>query len=300
MPSAPSSQSERTHPYSVRFVLVFGSNVDLEWTDNEIRVPFGGGGLLCIKKLKELPRNATQASIDLEAFASASEAERAGRLLAFSLMWLAASKQITIGFAKWTGTSPFAVRDRTRSDGLTAEAEGRGFFRMSPTELSDEVARAFGKNAALPDSLITSMQFYASARLESSEVARFIGLMTALEALAEQQEYDGAVETVLRELAMQLEQAPSLADPVNASLRSSLANQIRGLKRESVGRAIRRTVNGHIQDAETLKFVEESYAVRSKMLHEGMRAADLAERINRMERLMRSIYASITGLSLSR
>lgn len=300
MPPSPPSQPESTHPYSVRFVLKFGSNVELDWAEHEIRVPFGDAGVLCIRRLKELPKNITQASIDLEAFSSASDAERAGQLLAFSLMWLAASKRITIGFAKWTGASPFAVRDRTRGDGITVEAEGRGFFRMSPTELSEEVGRAYTKKPVLPDSLITSMQFYASAHLESSEVARFIGLMTALEALAVQQEYDAAVEGVLRELAVQLEQSPGLADPANASLRSSLASQIRGMKRESVSRAIRRAVKAHIQDSETIKFVEESYAVRSKMLHEGLRVADLGERSGRMEQVLRDIYASITGLPLAR
>lgn len=129
-------------------------------------MPFGPGGLLAIRKLKELPRNQLKVSLDLEAFPSAAEAERAGRLLAFSIMWLAASKKITIGFAKWTGSSPFAIRDRTRSDGATVEAEGRGYLPLKASELSSEVARAYQKGATPDESLITSMPLLPTGCLD--------------------------------------------------------------------------------------------------------------------------------------
>src|SRR4051812_11389371 len=89
--------SELTHPYSVRFTMLLGSNVELDLAEDEVRVPFGKDQILIIKKLKELANNVRTISLDVEAFSTACEAERAGTLMAFSLMWLAASKRITIG-----------------------------------------------------------------------------------------------------------------------------------------------------------------------------------------------------------
>ena len=289
-----------THPYAVRFELTLGSNVELSFVEDEARVAFGTADVLVIKKIRELPFHMTLVSLDVEAFCSAANAERAGQLLAFSLMWLAVSKRVTVGFAKWTGGWPFAVRDRTRSDGFTSRGEGRGYVRLDPADLSAEVARAYEKRLVQSEALLTSMQFYASARLEASEVSRFIGVMTALEALAEQEEYGAPVETVLLELACQVEKDPRLSDTSMDAVRNSLAGQIRLLKRESVGKAIRRLVKAHIDDKETQKFVDESYAVRSKILHEGMRVPDLGPRTFRLEDVVRAIYASKTGLDLSR
>lgn len=295
--TAPAVRSTATHPYAVRFILRLGSNVEITLVDGEASVLFGAEAVLVIKKIRDLPHHQMEVQLDVEAFSSASDAERAGQLLTFSLMWLAPSKRVTIDFARRTGPWPFAVRNRTLSEGTQVWGGGYAFHKLEPTALASEVARAYGLGFAPTDALLTSMQFFASSGLESSEVARFIAIMTALEALAEQQEYGSEIEAVLRELAKQVEQNTSVSD---VSVRNSLASQIRNMKRESVSKAIRRLVEKHINDKDTLKFVNDSYEARSRLLHDGARESDLGGRTQRLEDVVRRIYSSMTGLSLAR
>jgi len=300
----PTPLPESTHPYAVRVSLVFGSNADLEMSENEMRFRFAGDYTIRVVKELANPREQANAlkrlSVHLEAFPSASEAERAGKLLAVSLLWLAASKRVTLAFEKWTGDFPFAIRDRTQSPGLTVRAEGRVSFNIRPDELQAIAEEAFRTGLDVTPALMASMEFYASARMETTERAKFIGLITALEALSVQCDYGDDIGNILAELAKQLEASPLLAGEANASLRCSLSSRLRQLRQESVRQAIIRTVRQHINDRDTIKFVDEAYGVRSKILHEGMRAPELYALTHRLEDVMRQIYSSLFGLSLSR
>ena len=70
------------------------------------------------------------------------------------------------------------------------------------------------------------MQFYAAARLEVSEGAKFITLMIALEALAVQKDYGEDIGSLLADLAAQLERSPTLSGEDKASMRNSLAGRL--------------------------------------------------------------------------
>jgi hypothetical protein len=143
------------------------------------------------------------------------------------------------------------------------------------------------------------MSFFASARLETTEQARFIGLMTALEALSEQQDYGEDIGSMLTKLALQLETDPLLAGDEKSQLRSSLSSRIKQLRQESVRQAILRTVRQHISDKDTIKWVDNAYGIRSKILHEGLIIPDLHLLTNRLEGVLRQIYASMFNLPLS-
>jgi Apea-like HEPN len=293
---------ETTHPYAVRVSLKLGSNVELNLGDDDVRLPFGGDFLLRIQKEHTSPDEQANfikhISVDLEAFPSAGEAERAGRLLTLSLLWIAASKRVTVGFGKWTGQYPFAIRDRTRSDGITCHARGRVFYPLEPAEVSSIAEEAFRTGRDVAPSVLTSLEFYASARMESTPHAQFIGLMTALEALSDQRDYGDDVAGLLDGLAKQLESSPLLAGQDKSSLRNSLSGRLKQLRQESVRQAILRTVSEHIADGETIRFLDEAYGIRSKILHEGFRAADLPTLARRCEDVLRQVYSAILGLTL--
>ena len=300
----PAPLPETTHPYAVRVSLQLGSNVELDLSEDEIRLPFANDSSIRIVKEAANPREEAvfikRISVDLEAFSSACEAERAGKILAVSILWVAASKRVTMAFEKWTGDYPFAVQDRTRSSGFSVRAEGRGFSTVKPEEFSTIAGEAFKLGKDFGPHVLASMEFYASARMESTERARFIGLMTALEALSVQRDYGDELAGVLEELATQLESSPVLAGTDKATLRTSLSGRLKQLRQESVRQAIKRTVMDYVGDRETVRFIDEAYGVRSKILHEGMRAPELYALTHRVEDVMRQIYSAMLDLPLDR
>lgn len=295
---------ETTHPYAVRVSLQLGSNVELDLSEDEIRLPFAEASTVRIAKEVANPREQAvfikRITVDLEAFSSACEAERAGKILVVSILWVASSKRVTMAFEKWTGDYPFAVLDRTRSSDISVRAEGRVHSTVKPAEFSTIAGEAFKLGKDFGPHVLTSMEFYASARMESSERARFIGLMTALEALSVQHDYGDELAGVLDELASQLEASPLLAGTEKAALKSSLSGRLKQLRQESVRQAIQRTVKDYVDDRDTVKFIDEAYGVRSKILHEGTRAPELYALTHRVEDVMRQIYSAMLGLPLDR
>lgn len=297
--------SERTHPYTVHTALLLGSNIELLLDGDRVEVPFGGNCSVKFKKKHLSPRDQanylTPVDIDLHAFSSASEADRAGKLFAFSLLWFAASSAVTISFRRRTGDYPFAVRDRTRGSLLSANATAFAFRRITPEALCSIAGQAFDIGRDVSPSLFTSMEFFAASRLETTDRACFVTMMTALEALATQSEYGDEVESLLSTLAQTVHESPifSADDPDKMALRNSLSGRIRDLRRESVRQAIIRAVKSRITDENVFHFVDEAYAVRSKILHEGHRAEDLHSIIQRLESVMRQIYSAELGLPLA-
>lgn len=302
MTKSPKPLPERTHPYSVRMQLVLGSNIELILDGDDIRLPFAGPYTLRVIRVRtpvgEEARDQTRITVHLDAFPSASEAERAGRLLTTSLLWFAAFKRVTIGFRKRTGDYLFAIRDRTQSSGDTVEGKGRVFYKVTPEELASVAEQAFRSEVDVSQSVLVSMEFFAAARLEVTQRARFISLMTALEALAEQSDYGEEIGGVLLDIASQLESHPTLQGPDKERLRASLSGRVKQLRKESVRQAILRSVREHIDDVETLRFVDDAYGLRSKMLHEGHHVAEVPNLCNRLEVVLVQAYSSILQLPL--
>jgi len=283
---------------------VLGSNVELDLSEDEVRLPFAGDYTIRIRKKRTNSREQAiflkRIAVQLEAFSSASEAERAGRRLVMSVLWVAVSKRVSIALGKWTGDHPFAVRDRTQSAGISFGAEGRVFLPLKIDEFSSVAGDAYRLGKDVAPHVLTSMEFYASAGMESTERARFIGLMTALEALSVQRDYVDHIGEILDDLACQLERSPLLAGEGNASLRTSLSSRLKQLRQESVRQAILRTVKEQIDERETIRFIDEAYGVRSKILHEGLRAPELHAYTRRVEDIMRQIYSAMLGQPLDR
>lgn len=301
---------ESTYPYVVCVSLILGNDVELNLSDEDVHLPFADNYTLKVVKEPTNDREQTnflkRVSVHLEAFPTDCEAKRAGKMLALSILWVAASKRVTIAFEKWTDDFPFTIRNRTQSIGaLCRAAEGRVHTNISLEDFSSIAEKAYNQGSDLPPqvltSVLTSMEFYTSARMESTERARFIGLMTALEALSQQRIYSDKVEDLLKNLASQLEQSTELAGEENESLRTSLSGRLRELRRESVTQAIRKTLKEYdMGDKKNLDFIKEAYGTRSKILHEGFRETKLQTLTDRLEEVMRQLYSAMIGLKLER
>lgn len=299
----PQSPPDASHPYAIVIALTIGNNMELEQVEEMVIVPFPGGVVRIVKEhtpQSDIAAGLKRVTVHLEAFETACAAERAGKLFALSLLWMAASNRVTVGFRKWMGELPFAVHDRTRPSGISVLAEGRAYFKIKPSEIANIASQVYEKGLEVETHVLTSMQFYAAARLEASEGARFITLMTALEALAVQKDYGDEVGELLDDLAKQLECSPVLADECTAPMRNSLASRLKQLRTESVRQAILRVVKTHIKEKESIRFVDDAYGVRSKILHDGMRTPELGRMTQRLEDIIRQIYASMFGLILLR
>jgi len=294
---------EHTFPYSVYMGIKLGSNVELNLESDTFTFPFAKEFILRISTENASPREKANfvkpISIHLDAFSSAYEAELAGKWLVMAVLWFAASKKVTVAFERWTGKYPFTVRDRTQSSGATLRGEARGYFNISPQEFTTIAETAFVAKKDVSPNVLISMSFYASARMETTEQARFIGLMTALESLSEQQDYGEEIASILSELASQLEKSPLLASQDKQSLRSSLSSRVRQLRQESVRQAILRTVRQHVSDKEVVAWVDKAYGIRSKILHEGLIVPDSHSLTNKLEGILRQIYASMMELPLT-
>ena len=268
----PTPPPHDSHPYMVKFSLALGRNVEVFPGEADTRCSFADSHHIRIIKDGDSPRDQAsyikRFSIELEAFESACEAELAGNALAASLLWITVSKRVSLTFDRWTGSFPFAVQNRTQSNrGLPSPQEVRVFAPMKHEEFFAIAEKAFKTRVEVTDSLLASMEFYASAQMETTQRTRFISMMTALEALSIQEDYGEELGETLKGLAKQLESSPLLAGPENKSMRESLCERLKQLKRESVRRAIRRTVSEHINGgdlSQTQNFLEDAYDARTR------------------------------------
>lgn len=301
--SAPEPPSTTTHPYAVVVPLTLGNDVELGWSEDNVYFPFSDNCVLKIVREYTRPREQAnflkRITVHLEAFSCASEAEQAGKKLVMSLLWLAISKRVTIAFDRRTGKFPFEIRNRNQSRGPRLDVEIRSYNPVQQKEFSSIAKQAYELGINVTQALLNSMEFYASSRMETTPIARFIALMTDLEAISEQCDYGDEIGTVLLDLAKQLEGNNELWKGDRELIKPSLVSQIKNLRRESVRQAIKRTLKQYnINEPETINYIEESYAIRSKILHDGLREEELYERIQKIEAVMREIYSSILKLPL--
>ncbi|KJV05375.1 hypothetical protein [Methylocucumis oryzae] len=78
------------------------------------------------------------------------------------------------------------------------------------------------------------------------------------------------------------------------SLRCSLIGRIDQLKRESIARAIQKLVSNCLPgDIESLKIIKDAYNIRSTVLHDGSTDADLREKSNQVEEVIRKVFESL-------
>jgi hypothetical protein len=144
--------------------------------------------------------------------------------------------------------------------------------------------------------LLLSMELFASARLEATERTRFIGLVSALEPLAKQKQLEYPnLNQIIQDAVSKVKDSLDIPENVKRSIIGSIGN----LKRESVSQAIYRLLETHLPgDERALKIIKEAYTIRSKLLHEGFTDADLSEESNKIENIIRRIYAAIVGHEL--
>jgi hypothetical protein len=236
-------------------------------------------------------------SVTIEGFATAGEAERMGLRLSMSLLWAAVSQKWPLRLNYHT-PQPCMVYDRSKNEGGGFRISGSMTISLTAqaNKIAELINEVLSKTDEIDPRLLISMELFASARLESTERAKFIGLVSSLEPLATKQPYNiTQVENLVSSFIEQLNKIDNLPD----NIKNSIAGRAKSLNNESISQAIARYVQSYFPDQPNLiKFVKETYDIRSSILHDGTFDADLEERGRDIEDIIRYIYSKLLGVDV--
>ncbi|MEG4239370.1 HEPN domain-containing protein [Microcoleus sp. Pol14C6] len=224
----------------------------------------------------------------MEGFATAAEAEQKGLKLSLALLWEAVSRKHPLRLDYHT-PRPCMVYDRIQESGSGCMTSASLTVAMDSSRMVELVKEIFSANIDVDEKLLVSMELFASARLETTERARFVGQVSSLEPLAQSEAYDNPeLKELVESFVAQLNKTTSI--PKN--IKSSVQGRINELKNESISQAIKRLVKDNFpENPDAVSTVEEAYKIRSKILHEGAFDADLAQKSNEIEDIIRQIYS---------
>lgn len=231
----------------------------------------------------------------VNAESTAGAAEVLGLHLAFGLLWMGVTQHYAIGLEWPESPLPCRVIDRTASSGISLQGFGSVSRRLQLAEFVSRLEQGFSKAPAhLLPRLLVSMELYCGSKLETSKRARFVMLISALEAISEQaptgEKVEKIVETVL---------VPAIhGAQFEQNTQDSLIGRIRELKRESARGAIRRLLREYGFESADLQLIDSAYMLRSSIVHEGRRVPELDAAISQVEPILSSLYARTSGLSL--
>lgn len=231
-------------------------------------------------------------NIYAEGFSTAGEAEQAGLKVALAFMWAAVAGQYSARLL-YSTPLPCSVYDRTTGSGLSLSGWAHGELLRSLGNVIDPVDQILSSTGAADPKLLIALEVFASARLETTERARFVGMVSSLEPLVEQRAYDDPlISALLSSFQDQL-----LSSQVSSQVKKLINAKIPSLKIESISGAIRRFVTEILpEDPTAADIIEEAYNLRSRILHDGSTDADLGQKSTEVDdvirRLLRQIVAS--------
>ncbi|MCX5812773.1 MAG: HEPN domain-containing protein [Proteobacteria bacterium] len=230
----------------------------------------------------------------MEGFATAGEAEKKGLEIAFGILWGAISENYSVRLQYQTPL-PCVVYDRSRQgSGAFLTASATVIFGKPLASITNAIDEGLSSKESGNEKLMLAMELFASARQESTERSRFIGLVSSLEPLAEQQVFTPEISTVIDHFKGQIKDLK-----LPSRIEASLLGQTEGLYTESVSSAIRRLINETLpDDSKALHVIEDAYNLRSRILHDGTTDADLNQKSREVEAVVRQVIASRAALRL--
>ena len=282
-------------PYGVRVRIhlrTAGSIGNVE----DVCVSLNTGAFLSIAPKSTAPwEGGKKYVVTLEGFPTPASAEAAGRRLVQALLWMAVSVDAPLRL-EYLGYEPASVFERNRSSGLTVEAYGESGY--SPNIVLGELQEAYAQLTEPNEKLLLSMEIFCAARLESSQRAVFLALVSALEPLAQEAPLGEAVNQFVAECANQIKHST-----IPQELRASLESRLHQLRQESIRQALKRLARETLPNQpEAPSAVDEAYALRSQLIHSGVPAdldIDLERESQSISAIIRDIYANILKRSLA-
>jgi hypothetical protein len=238
---------------------------------------------------------------NIEGFATAGEAEAMGLKLSLALLWSAITKFFGMRL-EYHSPLPCIVYDRTDShSGMSTRGHLSSHFPATAADLAELMSEVLASSISVDRQLLLSMELFAAAGLEVSDRAKFLGLVSSLEPLASPRKYPSSVVNLMNSFRAQL-RAVDLSETnggETTGVKTSLDNRLKQLEHESIRQAILRTIREILPgDDSSLKTIDEAYALRSKMLHEGIADPYLDRKTQEVEQVLRRFYAARIGKRL--
>lgn len=233
--------------------------------------------------------------IFVEGFATACEAEQAGLRAALGFFWSAVQGHYSIRLHYHTPL-PCMVYDRNKRSGLQLTDSVSLTVVKGLNNIITPLDHVLKKDGAVDHRLLLAIELFASARLETTERARFIGLVSSLEPIAIQDSIEN--DEFIRLIDEYKKRVSSL--DLDKSLRDSLIGRINQLKKESIGRSIQKLVLRCLpDDPVSMEIIKEAYNIRSQILHNGSTDADLSQKTNQVETVIRKIIECLISTHLN-
>ena len=228
----------------------------------------------------------------LFAFRTQAEAEKSARRLVQSLLWMSACMDAPLAFA-YEANEPATVFDRTTLPAMTIK--GHTEIALPAKPVFSEISDTFAGTAEPDPALTLSMELFASSGLESSERARFLALVSALEPLAIAQSYGAAVDKFVSETRGALAENPG----ISAEVKETVRGQLDSLRREPMARALRRIVSGLAAPADAVAIVSEAYELRNQIMVTG-RPTEPTVNLNAKRRALAGVIRSVFAARFAR
>ena len=271
----------------------FGENLTLKFIENKTNT----------SEYSEVRFPGSQVwDILLAGFSTACDAEKAGLKLAQSFLWLSISRNFSIRLI-YNKALPCTVYDRTKGPSFETFGLSYSGMKETPETIMSGVKEAF-YSTHIPEidreRILLAMEIYSSSRLEVTERAKFIALITSLEALSAQQSYKPYFELVQEKVN---DLIVAIQDEKGIPRRSekALSDRIkREMNIESVRQAILKVVMHFLKEKDDKKLFEKAYDTRSSLLHDGKTDENLHEITQSTSQMIRKIMSSCLNLKLSR
>lgn len=284
-------------PYGVRVRLHAQSSGVFGYVE-DVSVPVGSGAFLTIGPGRgSAPwEGGKRYIVTLVGFPTALTAENSGRRLVQSLLWMAVSTSSPLRL-EYLSYEPASIFDRTASTGATMEAYADTGF--SPAIVFGELQDAYDQLPQPDEKLLLSMEIFCAARLETSQRAVFLALVSSLEPLAREANLGSEVAAFVKDARKLL-----LATSIEPRVRASLEGRLLQLKSESIRQALRRLVRETLPEApEAEQIVEDAYGLRSQLVHNGVPDdldIDFGRESDAISSIARRIYSKMLGRKLAR
>jgi hypothetical protein len=284
-------------PYGVRLRIHVKSEYSIGNLE-QVCVSLSTGAFFSMMPTKAAPwEGGKKYDITLEGFPTAALAEAAGRRLVQALLWLAISLDSPLRL-EYLSYEPASVFERNRPAGVSVSALGYGLVGQSPVSVLTEIHDAYAELPEPDPKVLLSMEIFCAARLESSQRAVFLTMVSALEPLANEAKLEDTVVGFVNDCINRLK----ANDAISSESRISLEGRPLLLRQESKRQALRRLAIELLPEAsDPVRIIDQAYALRSQLIHNGVPDdldIDLEREGRSVSAVIRSIYAAILKRSL--
>ncbi len=224
--------------------------------------------------------------LQLEGFSKAAEAEASGRRLVQALLWTAIQQRTALQL-QYESYEPAYIFERNRSLGMTCN----GYMTMgnNPQKVIESLHKSYVFLPEPQPEILLSMEIFAGARLETSERAKYLLMVSSLEPLAKPESLGVTVDSFVADTINTLKNSD-----IEESVKNSLMVRVKSLREESIGQSLRRLVKEILPEiTKAPKIINEAYAIRSQLAHSGQPNdldIDLTEKSREIEEIIIAIY----------